>query len=478
MTKLDLALIHSNGYGRPVPKEMDRHIVKFVVGNRKEATELNPSLFQTQRWDHSDVFYAARTWLNQHGWDTSVYNDNTKGGAQRRKDLYDMIKEVCEDFYHVKRHQIGIYPEDRAVMAYGGGMSTVGFDNLKNLMYRGTDVICVEKQGTVIKMVPFTRNNGVAFIQSQGFISEYGVAVGRLANGDSEAETDYLALDDPNRPYRGNLGNLTDCDSSGIVIGMKVKGATRMGIDLDTIDEINRVNEGLEDELNIDLPIELEDLEESNAANTHWDGLVGITNKSGKLYNSLSDDERTFYRSYLLARPEILGGDIRFIDYLEEHRIELNTVLAIVKPQAFWNWLRWNLLKIWPRRNYLRGGLIFRDNIRTPTMNKFVDFCEKYTKTITNSRLEDERAEMKRVRGMYDDIDGFGDNIQIIKKAIMGDVMNDLVLQDKQIQKIDLALEKIMENGSGDKKKKSKLDSDSEADDEDEDEDDGNEWND
>ena len=56
---------------------------------------------------------------------------------------------------------------------------------------------------------------------------------------------------------------------------------------------------------------------------------------------------------------------------------------------------------------------------------------------------------------MYDDIDGFGDNVQIINKAIMGDVMNDVVLQDKQIQKMDLALEKIMENGSDDKEKKS-----------------------
>ena len=153
----------------------------------------------------------------------------SQGGAQRRKKLYDMIKGVCEDFYGVKRHQIGIYPEERAVMAYGGVMYAVGFDNLENLMYHGTDVICVEKQGTVIKMVPFTRKNGVAFIQSQGFISEYGVALGRLANRDLKAENDYLDLNNRSRPYCGNLGNLTDCDSSGIVIGMKVKGAKRLG---------------------------------------------------------------------------------------------------------------------------------------------------------------------------------------------------------------------------------------------------------
>ena len=85
MTKLDLGLINSNGNGRPVPKEMDTHIVKFVIGDRIEATESNPSLFQTQKWDHSDVFYAARTWLNQHGWNTSVYNDNTAGRRRKTK---------------------------------------------------------------------------------------------------------------------------------------------------------------------------------------------------------------------------------------------------------------------------------------------------------------------------------------------------------------------------------------------------------
>ena len=374
LAKIDLGLINADGRGRPVPKELDRHIVKYIIGQRKTAIDADPSLLQTYRWDHSDVFYAARTHLNQHDWDTSIYNDTTAGGANRRKELYDMIRPVCEDFYHVKRHQIGIYPEDRAVMAYNGVMYAVSFDNLRWLMTEGTDVIAVEKQGTVIKMMPFTENAGVAFIQSQGFISEYGIALARLAGKDSEAAYEYTDRITP--MFRGNVGSLTDCDSSGLVIGMKIKGATRLGIDLDTIDEINRVNKGLEDELDIDLPIELEDLEESNSANSHWQGLVGIINRTGKLYESLSVLERDFYRRYLLARPATLGGDIKFIDYLEEYRIELNTVLAIIKPQAFWNWLRWKLLEVWPSRNYLRAGLTLEDNIRTPTMNRFIDFCQ------------------------------------------------------------------------------------------------------
>jgi hypothetical protein len=261
---------------------------------------------------------------------------------------------------------------------------------------------------------------------------------------------------------------------------MKVKGAMRMGIDLDTIREINHINKGLGDELDIDLPLELEDLEESNSANTHWYGLVGITNKTGKLYESLSDDEKIFYRRYLMARPKILGGEIRFIDYLKEHRIELNTVLAIVKPQAFWNWLRWKLLEIWPRRNYLRGGLTLGDHyIRTPTMNRFIDFYQKHAMTITANRRAEERSEMRRVRGMYDDYEGFADSVLIIKKVIMSDVMNEVILQDEKIQKMDLSLEKLMKSKSKSKSEAVDEDEDEDEDEEEYDDDyDGNEWND
>lgn len=466
MAKIDLGLINSDGDDRPVPKEMDRHIIKFVVGRRKNAIESNPNLIKTEPWDHSDVFYAARTWLNQHKWDTSVYNDNTAGGTDRRKTFYSMIKDVCEGFYQVKRHRIGIFPEDRAVMSYRGNTYAVGFEDLDNLRHAGTDVIGVEKQGTVLKMTPFTKDNGVAFIQSQGFVSEYGIALACLTNEDYETRKDYLPPDTP-RIYTSNLGNLTDCDSSGIVIGMKLKNATRLGIDLDTIDEINHINEGLEDELGIDLPIELEDVEESNEINTHWEGLHGILKGTGKLYESLSYEEREFYQEYLMSTPAILDGNTRFIEYLKYNRIELNTLLAIVKPQAFWNWLKWKMLKVWPRRNYGRGGLALVDYIKTPTMKRFIRFHHKQTADITQPRLAEERKEMREVEGIYDDIDGFRDNVSIVKQVIMGDVMNEIVLEDKQIQKIDLALEKIMQDGS----RKSKSDDDNEEEEEEEEED-------
>jgi hypothetical protein len=109
-------------------------------------------------------------------------------------------------------------------------------------------------------------------------------------------------------------------------------------------------------------------------------------------------------------------------------------------------------------------------------MNRFIEFYGKQTEKITKNRLDEERSDLRHVKGIYDDIEGFGDNVQIIKKVIMGDVMNEVVLPNEQIRKIDLALEKIMKNGrTKSKAKKGEQESD-DGSDEDYEDDDGNKW--
>ena len=92
-------------------------------------------------------------------------------------------------------------------------------------------------------MMPFTQSNGIAFIESHGFVSEYGIALARLCNRQGQIAKDYTNNYVPK--YIGHLGVLTDFDSSGVEIGLKIPGATRLGIDIDTIDEINEANPGL-----------------------------------------------------------------------------------------------------------------------------------------------------------------------------------------------------------------------------------------
>jgi hypothetical protein len=42
---------------RPVPVEMELHLIKYFVGQRINDVQANPKLLTVERWDHSDVFY-------------------------------------------------------------------------------------------------------------------------------------------------------------------------------------------------------------------------------------------------------------------------------------------------------------------------------------------------------------------------------------------------------------------------------------
>ena len=51
----------------------------------------------------------------------------------------------------------------------------MSFENCKDLAKNGVDIICIEKEGIVEKLIPFTEGVGIALVQSQGFVSEYGI---------------------------------------------------------------------------------------------------------------------------------------------------------------------------------------------------------------------------------------------------------------------------------------------------------------
>jgi hypothetical protein len=98
------------------------------------------------------------------------------------------------------------------------------------------------------------------------------------------------------------LAVLTDCDSSGVGIGLKIPGAIRLGIDISTIKEINDANPGLK----------LEDLVEGTKQNSHWEALVNLCNGKGKIYNDIMKSmgsrseairQINASRQYLLQRP-------------------------------------------------------------------------------------------------------------------------------------------------------------------------------
>jgi hypothetical protein len=195
------------------------------------------------------------------------------------------------------------------------------------------------------------------------------------------------------------------------------------------------------EDLGIDLDLEIEDLEETTSINSHWIALDGILRGTGKVYQGLSAQETIFYRDYLSQYHVVNGDNIPFIDYLDENRIELNTILAAAKPEPFWNWLRWKLLQLWPDRDYRRGGIYLSDTMQTPTVIKLLEWYAQQTKPVIQTSVKKANDELSIVRGFYEDVN-------IRQKEIETNIMNNVLLKNERIQKIDLALESIMMNNN------------------------------
>jgi hypothetical protein len=266
----------------------------------------------------------------------------------------------------------------------------VSYHSIPRLWDNGTDIVFVEKQSTVTLMSPYAERVGMSFIDSEGFGSEYGVALARICNIQSECAVDYTGFkkenDDDTVYYRepkhsGNLANITDCDVSGIGIGIKINGSTRLGLDLWTIDEINQANRGLEEDLDLDLQ---ETIDTTN--NSHYLGLLGILYNKGKFNKSLDDVQKSHYIQLLTRRFEVNGEEMSYIDWLKNYRIELDTVLAAAGPKAFWNWLKWKLKQVWPHRNYNRA-MFFDSYLYTPTMHKFIEWYQKQSGEVIKDEL-------------------------------------------------------------------------------------------
>jgi hypothetical protein len=387
---------------KPIPRGYARQVFRDIINGRVRSVHANPNLKKVDRWDQSDIFYKARKRLDAEGYDVEIYKDDKK-----RKALYKYIKEYC-DKLGIKRHEIGIFPADRAVLAFQGELYSVSFENYKSLAYLGTDIICVEKEGIVDKLVPFTENFGIAFIQSQGFVSEYGEMLAKLAHQQG-----------------ANVMILTDFDAAGIEMGFSI-GVTRLGVDIDTIEELNK-EKSREDAL-----LYKNDLKESYDGSTHWISLNNLA------YSHPTTNHKMEYISYLLKYHD----EQRYIDFLKNDRIELNTIMNEVGALRFWNWLKNKLIQTFPTRDYNRAISIPR-YILTPTMEWFQQELQDRITEILADIVDESHAYLGHTQGLLHT----GDKQNEIESELLR-----AVLSHPDIKQIDLGIKQLLGNGVYDTK--------------------------
>jgi hypothetical protein len=438
--------------GEPIPRGLARQTIRHLIDKRWLAVYENPRLLtdKTHRMDHSDIFYTMRTMLYRQGYDVSSLD---KG--ETRKEHYAYIKEYCEDVLGIKRHQIGIFAADRAVMAFQGETYSVSYENCKDLARNGVDIICIEKEGIVEKLIPFTEDVGIALIQSQGFVSEYGIMLATEA-----------------KRTGANVMILTDFDTDGVKIALELEDVTRIGIDFESIDQIN---EHIEAELNGEDPFEpdlesppqveedesiykpdMEDLEpelndvldldeliERRNSTDTWKNLQRFTeglkrkSASNKAYIPIENTpHERYYINYLNTEYNDEGET--YLDFLEENRIELNTIMTQIGPKRFWNWLYSQIIKAFPTRKYY-GRVIYVPpyKITLPIIEELNKIVDKQIKDCIRDEAFVIVDELHKVKGLLN---------TDVKREQIHERLTDIVNEDENLTKFSKKLERLVKS--------------------------------
>ena len=84
-----------------------------------------------------------------------------------------MITDICEKDFGMKRHQLGIFTDERSQFVYRGESQSVGYYDIDSLIKKGTDIILAEKAYVVKLLAPLAESYGIALLESGGNFVEY-----------------------------------------------------------------------------------------------------------------------------------------------------------------------------------------------------------------------------------------------------------------------------------------------------------------
>jgi hypothetical protein len=211
----------------------------------------------------------------------------------KRKSFISKIKDVCEKL-GTTREALGIIAKARASMYFNGIWTDVSYDAVKYLAENGTDIIFIEKEAIAQVLCEYADNYGIALVDTQGFLTDYGRDL-IIAAKESGA----------------NIAIVSDYDASGIKLAYDAGDIPRLGVDQDMLNYF-----GLDRE---------------------------STNISVK----------TTHKIDVMTRiKDLVSADD--YEFLKRRKVEIDAVIAVVGSQRFWEYLIEKLGEYYPTRNYNR----------------------------------------------------------------------------------------------------------------------------
>ena len=253
-----------------------------------------------------------KTWTVGTAWYLflPIYTD--KKLTIQRETFYKYLKDLCDE-KRITRAQAGIITGARAELYFDGEWESVSLDNIGELEKKGTETIFVEKQGVPELFREWADKHGISMVNTRGKLTEYGKDLMNAITRDG-----------------GHAVIMTDYDNSGIKIASEC-------------------------------PTE-----------THWLGANDKMFKSLKIPREkvsvpTTNDFSYEYIKYLAengvhptGKQYIRSGeeDDRFknidIGFLKEERVELDAIIADVGEERVFNYIKKELSRIYPKRDYTR----------------------------------------------------------------------------------------------------------------------------
>jgi hypothetical protein len=298
-----------------------------------------------------------------------------------RQHFKTCIRDLCKE-YDIAREQIGIIAAPWASMFFDGQWFDISFDTIEDLAKKGTDIIFIEKRDIVRALGKYASRWGVALVNTHGILSDYAEDLAYLA----DISGAHITL-------------LTDYDIPGILIASKLKESVpRLGVDERMLRYFNMSHENKM--LVIPYSAKVARLTEIN--------LDALVNRDKRFKSKKVID----------------------LEFLKQHKIEIDAILAQVGPESLWEYLRALLKKEFPRRNYLR------------VIDPRPDLSKHYPPIVTQLRLyydnvvhEITEPESKKIEEELKDVPGFID-VKEKEKEILNERLGKIVTDNPHLKDV------------------------------------------
>jgi 5S rRNA maturation endonuclease (ribonuclease M5) len=329
--------------GRGGRTDNKKQELKNLLEERESDIQNIPDLKKIDRWTQSTVFYRLRPILINSGYDNID-----------RKYITRLIKDVCEELGY-KRHELGIIAAERAQLYFDGQVLGVSFDQLEELMKKGTDLLVIEKEGIADVLMGYANSRGIAILNSRGFLTEYATELSDLAEQNG-----------------CNIAILTDLDSSGLLISSNLPNAHRIGIDFKTLEKFGLRKEDVE-----------EKVLRQNDSDNHFKNLKKLNREQ-------------------IPPPYSISDWNQMIKYLEgRRRIEIDSVIARVGSKVFWNFIMKELGSKFPMRNYNRS-IDVPESVSPKIVDNFIANIQNKISKLQSEGRQKIKSELKNTEGFLD----------------------------------------------------------------------------